>query len=212
MAQDLRGFGVLESERLHPHRDSWRGRRAAASAAPASVRCRPGWLGREEGRSSPTGQYDHGFVIIMAEPIGELPFRSRFGQSSHNFLCSDELSRTFDASSRRVWCDGRCRGSRAGIRQHVRNRRASQGVGRPGQEGPGASPARSATEGGPPGTGAAPAHCVGFAAPGNPGRYLPRAAPMREDVVLSFYGPSRSKPDGAAEKFGGDSRLPRKWR
>ena len=43
--------------------------------APSSVRFPPRWLGRGEGRSSPTGQYDHGFVIIRPQSIWESPFR-----------------------------------------------------------------------------------------------------------------------------------------
>ena len=45
-----------------------------------------------------------------------------------------------------------------------------------------------ATEGGPR-PGPAPAPCGGVAGLGDPGPCIPRAALLRGDVVLSFYGP-----------------------
>ena len=141
----------------------------------------------------------------MAEPIRESPFRSRCRHSLHNLSCNDAHSCTFCASSRRAWCDGRCGGL---------------GVGLGGTSGTGGRPAASEStcrsawtrrpgslsgaqrdRRRPSGPGRGPPHCVGVAATGHPGSRIARAARMRRDVVLSFYGPSAANLTAPPERF-----------
>jgi hypothetical protein len=92
-------------------------------------------------------------------------------------------------------------GARGGLGRHVRNRRASQGVGRPGQEGPGASPARSATAGGPPGPGAAPRALRRVRRPGRSGAVPPSCRPDAKGRCPILLRSVRGKPDGAPGKI-----------